>query len=67
MPADLRDLPPHRLVSGFDNLDFWWRGMGCTKRRRLPNYAMELIRTGQYQWKGERLWEVAFDARPPPL
>ena len=63
VPTDLRDLPPHRLVSGFDNLDFRWRGMGCTARRRLPNYAMELIRTGQYHWKGEKVWEVVFDAK----
>jgi len=65
VPTDLRDLPPHRLVSGFDNLDFRWRGMGCTARRRLPNYAMELIRTGQFHLEGdgERLWEVAFNAQ----
>ena len=65
VPTDLRDLPPHRLVSGFDNLDFRWRGKGCTARRRLPNYAVELIRTGQYhsEGEGERLWEVAFDAK----
>jgi len=65
VPTDLRDLPPHRLVSGFDNLDFRWDGDGCATRRRLPNYAMELVSTGQFNLEGdgERLWEAAFDAK----
>ena len=68
VPADLRDLPPHRLVSGFDNLDFRWYGpgQGCTIRRKLPNYTIELVSTGQFGGSlhgDDRLWEVVFDAK----
>ena len=59
-------LPPERREHGYFNRDFR-PGIGrfvdrdrCTAGRTLPEFEIELIRTGQYT-KGEgRLWEGEF-------
>ena len=63
-PVDESDLPESRVAYGFANLDFDPVGFqiderGCTIERRLPDYAIRHIRTGQYTpgkgpiWKGK--------------
>lgn len=52
-PVDVRDLPPNRLARGFDNLDFQQdfdeaAEATCTAWRKLPSYAIERIKTGQF-------------------
>ena len=67
-PADARDLPAHRLEHGFDTLHFLEsiNKVTCTARRRLPNYAIDRIRTGQFFVDAEggyhTLWEEEFTA-----
>ena len=59
-PVDVQDLPPDRLKHGFDNWDFR-RGAneeGCLIRRKLPDYAIELLRTGQFVEDGNGGYEV---------
>ena len=64
VPVDIGDLPDHRKLSGFENLDFGFHAHGdmtdgqCKIRRVLPDYPIFAIRTGQYTaegqiWKGE--------------
>ena len=63
-PVDVRDLPPERLAHGFENLDFHqgFDEATCTVWRRLPNYAIERIATGQFSVDGngghQNLWEA---------
>ena len=65
-PVDRSILPPERREYGFLNRDFR-PGIGrfvdrdrCTAGRTLPEFEIELVRTGQYI-KGEgRLWEGEF-------
>ena len=61
VPADERDLPSGRREYGFDNLDFRMeeptKAEGrCAAVRRLPDYPIAEIRTGQFTDEG-RLWE----------
>ena len=61
VPVDERDLPGGRRQYGFDNLDFRMEervraGGRCTAVRRLPDYPVAEIRTGQFTGEG-RLWE----------
>ena len=77
VPVDERDLPGGFRQYGFDNLDFRMEervrvGGRCTAVRRLPDYPVAEIRTGQFTDKG-RLWEGAIavagpggDGRPSP-
>ena len=77
IPVDERDLPGGRRRYGFDNLDFRMKeyiGVGerCTAVRRLPDYPIAKVRTGQFTGEG-RLWEGAVvvagpggDGKPPP-
>ena len=75
VPVDERDLPRGRRKYGFDNLDFRMKehmraGNRCAAGRRLPDYPIAEIRTGQYTGEG-RLWEGAIavtgrDGRPAP-
>ena len=70
VPADPDDLPDHRRKFGFDNLGFHLHEMrlGVTRRcvatRRLPDYPVAAIRTGQLQRMGmnryKQLWEEEF-------
>ena len=64
IPADARDLPAHRQEYGFDNMDFNHEGSGvhalddwCIATRRLPDYAIERIRTGQFTGEGP-VWQA---------
>ena len=61
VPVDERDLPGGRRQYGVDNLDFRMEervraGGHCTAVRRLPDYPVAEIRTGQFTGEG-RLWE----------
>ena len=70
VPADPDDLPENRKEHGFDNLDFdlsWTRLRfmpRCVAERRLPEYPVAAIRTGQFRFAGEngfdQLWEEEF-------
>ena len=69
VPVDQDALPPDRVQYGFDNLDFRYsvfesRELGCRTMRRLPDYAIRHIRTGQYvkddQGTPVVLWEGEF-------
>lgn len=81
-PAALNDLPDDRRRYGFDNLDFAFgeRGVSfdgkCLATVRLPDYAIDRARVGQYVVGAERrvLWQVelssgesggAVEKRPP--
>ncbi len=77
VPVDERDLPGGRRRYGFDNLDFRMEervraGGRCTAVRRLPDYPIAEIRTGQFTGES-RLWEGAIvvtgpggEGSPPP-
>ena len=65
-PEQLNDLAAERRGFGFDNLDFTfpergalWQGR-CHAELRLPEYAIDRIRTGQFVAEGE-----APDSRDP--
>ena len=61
-PVESKDLPDDRKQHGFDNLDFDFghredvdfRGI-CVTKRKLPDYEIQLIDTGQYTPEG-RIW-----------
>ena len=61
VPLNADDLPANRREFGFDGLDFLpaehWLDAGgyCVIERRLPQYDIASIRTGQYDASGE-LW-----------
>ena len=61
-PADADDLPPHRREIGHDSLNFDFERYGtmfggkCLAVRRLPDYGVAKIETGQWIPGGERLW-----------
>ena len=63
-PADLGDLPAERRKYGFENRDFQFEnlgnrlGDGCWAEQRLPGYAVEGLRTGQFDGAGRELWGV---------
>ena len=64
-PAALKDLPEGRWRYGFDNLDFGFgeRGVSfdgkCLATIRLPDYAFDRVRVGQYVGAERRvLWQV---------
>ena len=68
-PVDEGDLPEHRRRYGFDNMGFSPRDLKigdrkCVIRRRLPDYPIHLIRTGQHvkEHSGNyrSLWEEEF-------
>ena len=68
-PVDERDLPEHRRRDGFDDLGFSPGGLKtddqrCVVRRRLPDYPIRHIHTGQFvedaQGNHRNLWEEEF-------
>ena len=76
-PVDVGDLPPERREFGFENLDFLAsiNEATCTFWKKLPGYAIDRIRTGQFFVDAEggynSIWEAEFDAAHlaavPPL
>ena len=71
-PADRYDLPGHRWLYGFDNLDFAFGDHRtpierevCAAIRELPDYAIAAIRTGQFTDDGQKIWEGSFDVVEP--
>ena len=64
-PVEVNDLPGHRRQHGFDNLDFaaadhdFIKGGVCMATRKLPDYAIAEIRTGQYAGE-HRIWRGSF-------
>ncbi len=71
VPANVDDLPDGRKQYGFDNLDFSfanYRMMSareCIALRRLPDYAITRVRTGQFSGDN-RLWHGVFDFSKEP-
>ena len=63
-PVDVRDLPPERRAHGFDNLDVGHRidEAACTAWRKLPSYAIERIRFGQFSYYGHGDYETHWEA-----
>ena len=67
-PADLSDLPADRREFGFANLDFQFADHGayagdkCVATLKLPDYAIDRIRTGQFVSGEGSLWRVEFPA-----
>ena len=63
-PEDPADLPAEWTAIGFDNLDFGFADGGadlggrCVAIARLPSYAIERIRTGQFVIGGSEVWRV---------
>ena len=75
-PVDADDLPGRRGGAGFANLDFRfdnhsvYRSGPCIAVRRLPDYPVARIHTGQFRHAGtslETIWEGAFDRDGAPL
>ena len=70
-PVDADDLPSHRKLYGFDNLDFAFRhydpgeGIVCITKRELPDYDIAAIRTGQFILGEGRIWKGSFDLAEP--
>lgn len=67
VPLHASNLPESRKEFGYDNLDFdmayGWLRLGishrhrCVVAKRLPDYAVASIRTGQFAEGSGRLWE----------
>lgn len=75
-PVDADDLPDRREDDGFANLDFRfdnhsvYRGGPCIAVRKLPDYPIASIHTGQFtsgREGGATIWEGAFDREGAPL
>ena len=66
IPDDPADLTADWRERGFDNLDFQFADRGadiggkCVAERKLPDYAIERIRTGQFVSGEGRLWSAEF-------
>ena len=62
-PADAADLPADSRKQGFDNMDFLFQDYGvrvsgrCYMTIPLPDYSIAHIRTGQFAYLGESLWQ----------
>ena len=78
-PENATDLPEHRREDGFDDLDFAFGEHGgtafmagatlaCAVEVRLPTYAKEQVRTGQFDRQGQTfstIWSASFSLREP--
>ena len=68
IPADMNDLPDHRQLYGFDNLDFDFderrvlhEDGRCMATTVLPKYDIVRIRTGQFlPGEGRVVWQEEF-------
>ena len=64
-PVDENDLPANRREFGFDNLNFDFARLGlrqgerCVAVRRLPDYPIASVATGQFTGDGE-VWKAEF-------
>ena len=78
IPLDADDLPRPRRRHGYDNLQFrgnqlsWRNGGKCHVVRRLPEYGIAEVRTGQYRWRDRKeIWSGSLqpprDAPPAPV
>ena len=63
-PADARNLPAERREHGFDNLDFRYsiNETTCAIWRKLPSYAIDRIRTGQFSRDGDGGYKTLWKA-----
>ena len=72
-PVDAKALPKHRAPAAFDNLNFsamwfWQAGGSCYAVRRLPDYPIASIHTGQFTRRAapgravayQNVWELRF-------
>ena len=73
IPSDAHNLPAAQQEHGFDNRDFEFGPAGgvqyagrCLVQAPLPDYAIDRIRTGQYQPETGRLWTAEFAGQPSP-
>ena len=73
IPAAADDLPPANRELGFVGRDFHFAApydfrteATCIAVRKLPEYAISRIRTGQYIPYGDQLWRVEFPAAAQP-
>ncbi len=72
VPVDADDLPDHRVRYGFGDLDFHLPRQAqfdgkCLATMRLPEYAVDHVRTGQSERKDgvwTALWEETIRIRP---
>ena len=72
VPVDASDLPGDRVRYGYDNLDFNLPDQAlfdgkCLAAVRLPEYAVDHVRTGQTEKNGDvwtALWEVTIRMNP---
>ncbi len=68
-PANVNDLPAHRVQHGFDNLDFNFILYGtisdgrCLAPVALPRYAIVSIRTGQFIPGEGKVWKAEIPFR----
>lgn len=68
-PTDSADIAKDRKTSSFNNYDFRFDREGfsfrerCAVIRNLPDYDIELIRTGQFTSDGTVLWEESVQPR----
>ena len=66
IPVDSADLPTDWREYGFENRDFQFAAHGayagdkCVAERKLPDYAIERIRTGQFVSGEGQLWGAEF-------
>ena len=73
IPADAGDLPDHRVQHSFDSLDIYLPEQALFDGKylaavRLPEYAVEHVRTGQFHTRRDEegirrydtVWEVSF-------
>ena len=73
VPEAIEDLPAHRRRDGFDNLDFHFDDYGsmllpdlggrCMVERRLPDYPIARISTGQFTPGEGQIWKAEFSVR----
>ena len=72
VPVNADDLPDDQVRNGFDNLDFNLRPQAlfdgkCLAAVRLPEYAVDHVRTGQTERNGDvwtALWEETIRMNP---
>lgn len=71
-PKHSRDLPAARQRHGFngslyDLLTYaLWKGQQCAAIRKLPEYPIKRVVTGQFESEsGKRLWQARIPFRPP--